>query len=67
MACQCATTGDAPGADAAYGGCECGMGADAEAGCGCGSAPAPTPTSLERLVMELDKRVRRLEAERDPG
>ena len=64
MPCQCGTVeAGAPGADAA-GGCDCGTGSDA--GCGCGTTPSPSDyeTSLERVVMELDKRVRRLEAQR---
>lgn len=48
--------------DADAGACDC---ADASTeGCACGSSPTPSDheTSLERIVMELDKRVRRLEA-----
>ena len=66
MPCQCGTTAASDsGFDTAQGGCECGTGSDA--GCECGSG-SPTPsdiaTNLERVVMELDKRVRKLEANR---
>lgn len=68
MPCQCGTTA-ALEADPEAGavGCECGSGADTEAGCACGSG-APDPSgqerSLESVVMELDKRLRKLEASR---
>ena len=66
MPCQCGTTGAvAGGADSAYGGCDCAT--ESDAGCACGGADAPSPSreaSLERVVMELDKRVRALEARR---
>ena len=65
MACQCGTTATAEhGADAAHSGCGCGTGADPDgSGCECGTTPAATEeASLARIVMELDKRVRRLES-----
>lgn len=63
MPCQCGTTADvATDADIIEGGCGCAT--ESTSSCGCGSG-APTPSgqesSLERVVMELDKRVRRLE------
>jgi hypothetical protein len=66
MPCQCGTTaGAASGADAIYSGCECGT--ESAGACECGSG-TPTPSdhqsSLERVVMELDRRVRKLEASR---
>ena len=74
MPCQCGTTAaltDEPNATAA--GCGCGSGADPDAGsgttsgCACASGTPSTSdreASLERVVMELDKRVRKLEASR---
>ncbi len=67
MPCQCASTGFAADhADTAAGGCGCAT--EPAESCGCGSDGAPTPSdherSLERVVMELDKRVRKLEAGR---
>lgn len=70
MPCQCATTEAlTEDPEARSGGCACGSGADAnaEGGCNCGAAdpdPAAEERSLERVVMELDKRVRALEATR---
>ena len=66
MPCQCGATATAHDeATTANGGCECGS--EGAGACECG-AGAPTPSdherSLERLVMEIDKRVRRLEATR---
>ena len=66
MPCQCGTTAVAPNeAETAHSGCDCGSGSGA--GCDCGSG-SPTPSdiasNLERYVMELDKRVRKLEANR---
>jgi hypothetical protein len=62
MPCQCGTTATvASDADITYSACECA--AESEAGCECGTG-APPDSSLERLVMELDKRVRKLEANR---
>ncbi len=63
MPCQCATTATDPGAVLST--CDC----DTEstgAGCGCAGSPEPSDheTSLERVVMELDKRLRKLEASR---
>jgi len=66
MPCQCQTTApDFNDAVGAQGGCRCAT--EHGAGCECGSE-APTATererSLEHIVMELDKRVRRIEASR---
>jgi hypothetical protein len=66
MPCQCATTTTvANEADITSGACECAT--ESTGGCECGSG-TPTPSdrqsSLERVVMELDKRVRKLEANR---
>ena len=67
MPCQCGTQATAENAaDATFGGCACGT-ADPDGGaCECGSAPTPSDRerSLERVVMELDKRVRKLKASR---
>jgi len=65
MPCQCgSTTAGASGVDS--GSCECASGSPSEAGCGCGSTASATPSdrdeSLARVVMELDRRVRSLEA-----
>lgn len=62
MPCQCNAEALAhEGAQA----CECGRGPDSEGACECGGG-TPTPsdrgTSLERVVMELDKRLRALES-----
>ena len=67
MPCQCSTAAIAASeTDAMRGGCECGT--ESSEACGCGSDGTPTPSdagrSLERVVMELDKRLRRLEATR---
>jgi hypothetical protein len=64
MPCQCGATAAAEGhADPTYGGCECGT--EGAGVCECGGG-APTPSdherSIERVVMELDMRVRKLEA-----
>lgn len=61
MPCQCANPTVASDAAAADG-CECAT--DSTTGCGC-TSPARTPpegASLERIVMELDLRVRKLES-----
>ena len=67
MPCQCGTAAVAGGTETetAHSGCDCGSGSDA--GCDCGNGATATSdvaTNLERYVMELDKRVRKLEAER---
>jgi hypothetical protein len=68
MPCQCATTSDASGvAEGIQSGCGCET--ESGASCGCGDGPSPeaeaeAANSLERVVMELDKRVRKLEAAR---
>lgn len=70
MPCQCATTEAVTGdPEVRSGGCGCGSGADAhaEGGCGCAAGDRDASAehrSLERVVMELDKRVRALEATR---
>ena len=66
MPCQCATTATyVNGEEILVGGCECGT--EGAGVCECGGG-APTPSdhekSLERVIMELDKRVRKLEAMR---
>lgn len=65
MPCQCATTATADTEAGLHSGCDCGT--ESGGSCECASG-APTPsdhaTSLERVVMELDKRVRKLEASR---
>ena len=62
MPCQCGTTATVvSGADIAYSSCDCAT--ESEGGCECGSG-VPPDSSLERFVMELDKRVRMLEANR---
>lgn len=62
MPCQCATIDPQTGAQQA--GCDCGSGSTT--GCDCGTtASAGTETlegNIERFVLELDKRVRKLEA-----
>ena len=67
MPCQCGTAGGV-GSDAVAATLDgCGCETESAAGCECGSGgspPAARETSLERLVMELDKRVRKLEAKR---
>jgi len=64
MPCQCGTTAEASGvAEGIQSGCGC----ETESGatCGCGDGPSPeAATNLERVVMELDKRVRKLEGAR---
>ena len=65
MPCQCGTTATAANeAESAYSGCGCAT--ESNASCECASPPAASDaeTSLERVVMELDKRVRKLEASR---
>lgn len=56
--------------------CQCGCGTtataepetvqtvDADGGCGCGSTVSDRELKLERVVMELDKRLSKLEAAR---
>lgn len=67
MPCQCSTAvTSAIEADTIRSGCECAT--ESTDACACGSDGMPTPSdaerSLERVVMELDKRLRRLEATR---
>lgn len=61
MPCQCST---AQATDTTHEGCGCTT--DPEGACDCGSTPTPSDRerTLEQVVMELDKRVRRLEAAR---
>lgn len=66
MPCQCGATATADGfIDSTHSGCDCGS--EGAGACECGGG-VPTPSdhdrNLERVVMELDKRVRRLEATR---
>ncbi len=64
MPCQCGSATVGRESETPPSGCECAT--DSTGGCQCGSG-SPTPPereSLERLVMELDKRVRKLEASR---
>ena len=66
MPCQCESPATvASHADTADRACECAT--ESASGCECGSG-APThsdrESSLERVVMDLDKRVRKLEASR---
>ena len=66
MPCQCANTAtDVTDPRAAAGECGCET-EPTGAGCGCADGPQPSDreTSLERVVMELDRRVRALEASR---
>ncbi len=64
MPCQCGTTANvATDADTIVDS-GCGCATESTSTCGCGSgAPIPSDreNSLERVVMELDKRVRKLE------
>lgn len=66
MPCQCnSATAIAP--QAASASCGCGSAAEPTAACECGTAAASprqidVSSGLERVVMELDKRVRALEA-----
>ncbi len=68
MPCQCGTTTTvAADGDTIDSECGCATGSTSESTCGCGGgAPSASDqgTSLERVVMELDKRVRRLESSR---
>ena len=60
--CQCQNPTVANQVNTPQSGCECGT--ESAGGCQCGTG-APTPAegvSLERVVMELDRRVRKLEA-----
>ena len=61
MPCQCATTAFDP----TRGACECATEPGGSCECAGGSPMASDrETSLERIVMELDKRVRKLETAR---
>ena len=61
MPCSCGTAGGLDAGESTAAGCGC----DTDSGCDCGSsAPgAKTERSLERVVMELDMRVRKLESQ----
>lgn len=65
MPCQCGATATVGSDDTLSSSCECGT--EGAGACECGGG-SPTPSdhekSLERVVMELDKRVRKLEATR---
>ena len=61
MPCQCGTTATVVEEPQTVSGCGC----EADSGCDCGSgtsAPSDRELKLERVVMELDKRLRRLES-----
>jgi hypothetical protein len=64
MPCQCSTAATVTDVDATSSGCGCAT--ESVHACGCGDTPtaADRPQSLERVVMELDKRLRKLEASR---
>ncbi len=62
MPCQCGVTAILTGEP--YTECACATDPNADCGCGTGGgAPSPSDReiALERVVMELDKRLRRLE------
>jgi hypothetical protein len=65
MPCQCASA-EAHVRPTDSASCECASAGDSAAACGCGSTESPTASevdsNLARVVMELDKRVRTLEA-----
>lgn len=62
MACSCGTAAGLDAGEATTSGCGC----DTSSGCDCGApgAKSELEVSLERVVMELDMRVRKLEAVR---
>ena len=62
MACSCETAAGVDAGESTASGCGC----DTNSGCDCGEPSAKTDreVSLERVVMELDMRVRKLEAMR---
>lgn len=65
MPCQCETTANvASDDDTTYSGCRCAT--QSATGCQCVSPPTPSDreSNLAQVVMELDKRVRKLEASR---
>ena len=66
MPCQCGSTVVAEREAAGlHGECACATGSEGSCECASGSpTPSDHAASLERIVMELDKRVRRLEASR---
>lgn len=60
MPCQCTTPTAANDADTTYSGCGCET--ESGAACGCGRPDASDrERSLERVVMDLDQRLRKLE------
>ncbi len=61
MPCQCGTP-TVVSNTAVASGCECATSSTATCECGNDVPTAIEGTSLERIVMELDKRVRKLEA-----
>ena len=61
MPCQCGSQTVASN-PAAANGCECATESAASCECGTGGTGSLGGSSLERIVMELDKRVRKLEA-----
>ena len=64
MPCQCGSASGLDAGESTSAGCGC----DTNSGCDCGSAEprakSDREVSLERVVMELDMRVRKLEAMR---
>lgn len=66
MACQCGAIAIAQGLpEGTYRTCDCGPEGSGTCECGAGAPyPSDREHSLERVVMELDKRLRRLEAMR---
>jgi hypothetical protein len=64
MPCSCGTAGGLDAGESTAAGCGC----ESDSGCDCASgapgAKADREVSLERVVMELDMRVRKLEAQR---
>ena len=61
MPCQCESPA-ATDADAAQSGCGCQTEAGSTCGCASGPDPSDRASSLERVVMDLDQRLRKLEA-----
>jgi hypothetical protein len=62
MPCSCGTAGGLDAGESTTAGCGC----DTGSACDCGSPEAKTggrEVSLERVVMELDMRVRKLESQ----
>lgn len=63
MPCQCDSTATAAtDVDTTQGGCGCQTESGSTCGCASGPDPSDRSSSLERVVMELDQRLRKLEA-----